>query len=217
MKFKMSEKSLFAVLLRSPWWWSFLIAAVLVLLARVFLPEAFRAVGMLSALPFAVLSIIAAWRQRDKPSPERVSRALTQLASMSWKQFLPIMEQAFVQQGFIVTPLNSNLADLQLEKSGRVTLVSCKRWKAATLGVEVLRDLKAMQVSEEASYAACISLSLPTGVALKFAKENAIQLICQDELASLCLKVMKDERASYPPLKRLQIVFKAPSKTTKPA
>ena len=190
MKFKMSDKSLFAILLRSPWWYSFLIAAVLLLLARVFLPEAFRAVGMLSSIPFAILGVIAAWRQRDKPSPERVSMALDQLAQMSWKQFLPIMEQAFVQQGFTVTQLNSNAADLQLEKLGRVTLVSCKRWKAATLGVEVLRDLKAMQISQEASYAACISLSLPTGVALKFAKENAIQLICQDELASLCLKVM---------------------------
>ena len=190
MKFKMSEKSLFAILLRSPWWYSFLIAAVLLLLARVFLPEAFRAVGMLSSIPFAILGVIAAWRQRDKPSPERVSMALDQLAQMPWKQFLPIMEQAFVQQGFTVTQLNSNAADLQLEKLGRVTLVSCKRWKAATLGVEVLRDLKAMQVSQEASYSACISLSLPTGVALKFAKENAIQLICQDELASLCLKVM---------------------------
>ena len=190
MKFKMSDKSLFAILLRSPWWYSFLIAAVLLLLARVFLPEAFRAVGMLSSIPFAILGVIAAWRQRDKPSPERVSMALDQLAQMPWKQFLPIMEQACVQQGFTVSQLNSNAADLQLEKLGRVTLVSCKRWKAATLGVEVLRDLKAMQVSQEASYSACISLSLPTGVALKFAKENAIQLICQDELASLCLKVM---------------------------
>jgi len=186
----MSDKSLFAILLRSSWWYSFLIAAVLLLLARVFLPEAFRAVGMLSSIPFAILGVIAAWRQRDKPSPERVSMALDQLAQMPWKQFLPIMEQAFVQQGFTVSQLNSNAADLQLEKLGRVTLVSCKRWKAATLGVEVLRDLKAMQVSQEASYSACISLSLPTGVALKFAKENAIQLICQDELASLCLKVM---------------------------
>ena len=192
MKLKMSEKSLFAILLRSPWWWSFLIAVVMMLLARVFLPEAFRAVGMLSALPFAVLGIIAAWRQRDKPSPERVSLALTYLADMSWKQFLPIMEQAFVEQGFSVMPLNSSAADLQLEKSGKVTLVSCKRWKAATLGVEVLRDLKALQVSQDAAYAACVSLSLPTGVALKFAKTNAVQLICQDELASLCLKVMKD-------------------------
>ncbi len=190
MNFKMSDKSLFAILLRSPWWYSFLIAAVLLLLARVFLPEAIRAVGMLSSIPFAILAVVAAWRQRDKPSPERVSMALDQLAQMPWKQFLPIMEQAFVQQGFTVTQLNSNAADLQLEKLGRVTLVSCKRWKAATLGVEVLRDLKAMQVSQEASYSACISLSLPTGVALKFAKENAIQLICQDELASLCLKVM---------------------------
>ena len=192
MKLKMSEKSLFAILLRSPWWWSFLIAAVLVLLARVFLPEAFRAVGMLSALPFAVLAIIAAWRQRDKPSPERVTLALTNLANMSWKQFLPIMEQAFAEQGFRVTQLNSSAADLQLEKSGKVTLVSCKRWKAATLGVEVLRDLKALQVSQDAAYAACVRLSLPTGVALKFANANAVQLICQDELASLCLKVMKD-------------------------
>ena len=188
----MSEKSLFAILLRSPWWWSFLIAAVMLLLARVFLPEAFRAVGMLSALPFGVLGVLAAWRQRDKPSPERVSQALTELANMSWKEFLPIMEQAFAQQGFSVTQLNSSAADLQLEKAGMITLVSCKRWKAATLGVEVLRDLKELQVSQDASYAACISLSLPTGVALKFAKTNGVQLICQDELASLCLKVMKD-------------------------
>lgn len=191
MKFKMSEKSLFAILLRSPWWYSFLIAAILMLLARVFLPEAYRAVGMLSAFPFAIIGMMAAWRQRDKPSPERILQALSSLEKMSWKEFLPLMEQAFAQQGFIVTRLNSNSADLQLEKLGKTTLVSCKRWKAATLGVDVLRDLKALQVSQDATYAACISLSLPTGVALKFAKDNAVQLICQDDLAGFCLKVMK--------------------------
>lgn len=134
MKFKMAEKSLFAILLRSPWWLSFLIAAVMMLLARVFLPEAFRVIGMLSAVPFGVLGIIAAWRQRDKPSPESLSLALTNLANMSWKQFLPLMEKAFTQQGFSVQQLNTGPADLQLEKLGKITLVSCKRWKAATLG-----------------------------------------------------------------------------------
>ena len=191
MKFKMSEKSLFAILLRSPWWYSFLIAAILMLLARVFLPEGYRAVGMLSAFPFAIIGMMAAWRQRDKPSPERILQALSSLEKMSWKEFLPLMEQAFAQQGFIVTRFNSNSADLQLEKLGKTTLVSCKRWKAATLGVDVLRDLKALQASQDATYAACISLSLPTGVALKFAKDNAVQLICQDDLAGFCLKVMK--------------------------
>jgi restriction system protein len=194
MKFKMSDKSLFAILLRSPWWYSFLIAALLTLLARVFLPEAYVAVGMLSAFPFAIIGIMAAWRQRDKPSPESISLALSTLEKMSWKEFSSLMAQAFAQQGFNVVRLDSNSADLQLEKFGKTTLVSCKRWKAATLGVEVLKDLKALQTSQDATYAACISLSLPTGVALKFAKDNAIQLICQDDLAAFCLKALNKEK-----------------------
>ncbi len=194
MKFKMSDKSLFAILLRSPWWYSFLIAALLTLLARVFLPEAYVAVGMLSAFPFAIIGIMAAWRQRDKPSPESISQALSTLEKMSWKEFSSLMAQAFALQGFSVVRLDSTSADLQLEKFGKTTLVSCKRWKAATLGVEVLKDLKALQTSQDATYAACISLSLPTGVALKFAKDNAIQLICQDDLAALCLKALNTEK-----------------------
>ena len=194
MKFKMSDKSLFAILLRSPWWYSFLIASLLTLLARVFLPEAYVAVGMLSAFPFAIIGIMAAWRQRDKPSPESISQALSTLEKMSWKEFSSLMAQAFAMQGFNVVRLDSTSADLQLEKFGKTTLVSCKRWKAATLGVEVLKDLKALQTSQDATYAACISLSLPTGVALKFAKDNAIQLICQDDLDALCLNALNTER-----------------------
>jgi len=194
MKFKMSDKSLFAILLRSPWWYSFLIAALLTLLARVFLPEAYVAVGMLSAFPFAIIGIMAAWRQRDKPSPESISLALSTLEKMSWREFSSLMAQAFALQGFNVVRLDLNSADLQLEKFGKTTLVSCKRWKAATLGVEVLKDLKALQTSQDATYAACISLSLPTGVALKFAKDNAIQLICQDDLAAFCLKALNTEK-----------------------
>ena len=194
MKFKMSDKSLFAILLRSPWWYSFLIVALLTLLARVFLPEAYVAVGMLSAFPFAIIGIMAAWRQRDKPSPESISQALSTLEKMSWKEFSSLMAKAFALQGFSVVRLDSTSADLQLEKFGKTTLVSCKRWKAATLGVEVLKDLKALQTSQDATYAACISLSLPTGVALKFAKDNAIQLICQDDLAAFCLKALNKEK-----------------------
>ena len=194
MKFKMSDKSLFAILLRSPWWYSFLIAALLTLLARVFLPEAYVAVGMLSAFPSAIIGIMPAWRQRDKPSPESISLALSTLEKMSWKEFSSLMAQAFALQGFSVVRLDSTSADLQLEKFGKTTLVSCKRWKAATLGVEVLKDLKALQTSQDATYAACISLSLPTGVALKFAKDNAIQLICQDDLAAFCLKALNKEK-----------------------
>lgn len=195
MKFKMSEKSLFAILLRAPWWVSFSIGVMLALLARVFLPENLRVVGMLSGLPFCVLSVFAAWKQRNKPSPESVAMALTHLANMSVKEFLPTIEKVFAKQGFVVSRLNLEAADLRLEKSGKTTLVSCKRWKAATLGVDVLRDLKALQMAQAVDHTACISLSLPTGAALQFSKENAVQLICQDALASLYLASMKDQGA----------------------
>jgi hypothetical protein len=58
VKFKMSEKSLFAVLLRSPWWISFLLVAVIALVAGALLPAEYAGVGMLGA--FLSLSS-AAW------------------------------------------------------------------------------------------------------------------------------------------------------------
>ena len=39
MKFKMAEKSLFAILLRSPWWISFVVVGVIVLAAGALLPK----------------------------------------------------------------------------------------------------------------------------------------------------------------------------------
>jgi restriction system protein len=39
MKLKMSKNSLFAILLRSPWWMSFGLVAAIALAARALLPE----------------------------------------------------------------------------------------------------------------------------------------------------------------------------------
>ena len=59
----MAKNSLFAVLLRSPWWVSAVIGLVLALLALALLPEQLRAVGAVSGLPFAVIGVMAARRQ----------------------------------------------------------------------------------------------------------------------------------------------------------
>jgi len=63
MKFKMAEKSLFAVLLRSPWWTSVGIALAIVVLDRVLLPSLYVPFGMVSGLPFLVIGGIASWRE----------------------------------------------------------------------------------------------------------------------------------------------------------
>ena len=58
MKFKMSQNSLFAILLRSPWWVSFVVMAVVATLAAALLPQAYVAVGVLGATPFFVIGLV---------------------------------------------------------------------------------------------------------------------------------------------------------------
>lgn len=191
MKFKMSEKSLFAILLRSPWWISFLIAAILMLLARIFVPSPFLLVALISILPFIILGVIAAWRQRHAPSAEKIDEIRNELSQMTWKQFLPEIEKVFKNQGFNVIRLNSGPADLKLEKLNKITLVSCKRWKASELGVEALRELKNLQSGKDFAYVAFISLNSPSKVGLQFAIDNSIQLIHDIELVSMFLSLRK--------------------------
>ena len=74
MKFKMAENSLFATLLRSPWWVSLFLAVAVGAVAAALLPASYRLVGALSGFPFAVIAVMAAWRRRGLPSTARVSR-----------------------------------------------------------------------------------------------------------------------------------------------
>ena len=60
MKWKMSDKSLFALLLRSPWWISIAVFAGFALLARALLPPAYVWAGLFGGLPFLVIGVIAA-------------------------------------------------------------------------------------------------------------------------------------------------------------
>ncbi|HET9977582.1 MAG TPA: restriction endonuclease, partial [Burkholderiaceae bacterium] len=63
MKLKMAENSLFAVLLRSPWWVSTAIGVALGALGVALLPESWRVAAALSGFPFLVIGAMAAWRQ----------------------------------------------------------------------------------------------------------------------------------------------------------
>ena len=60
MKWKMSDRSLFAILLRSPWWMSFLLVAAISLASSALLPTEYKVVGALCSLPFAVIGAMAA-------------------------------------------------------------------------------------------------------------------------------------------------------------
>lgn len=185
MKFKMSEKSLFATLLRAPWWVSFLVMFAVALVAGALLPEAYKIAGMLGAFPFFVIGVMAVWRQRNAISPKRIQELVEQARGMGWRDFSVLVEEALRQQGFVVSRLNEGPADFQIEKNGRVTLVSAKRWKAATVGAEHLRELLAVRESRDAFSCTCMSLGVFSQAAIDLANDSPVQLLGSDHIAQL--------------------------------
>ena len=188
MKLKMSENSLYAVLLRSPWWISMLVVAGITLLSFALLPKPYVAFGVMGGLPFLVIAIMAARKQWHAPSATQVSEVLTQARAMSWRDFSALVEQTYLQQGHAVARLNSPSADFKVVKDGRATLVSCKRWKAANHGVEALRDLVAAKDAADAQLCAYLSLAPVSDTAQRFAKAQGVTLLSGDDLARLLLK-----------------------------
>ena len=186
MKFKMAEKSLFAVLLRSPWWISMVVAAVIALLAKAFGPAQYANGMALGGFPFVVIGLLALRRQWGVPSAAQVSAMLPRLVAMPWAEFSAALQAAYERQGYQVKPC-TGAADFELVQSGRTTLVLARRWKAANQGVQQLQDLVARRVAQDAS--ACVlvclePLSLP---AAKFAKTNAIAHLGASALAQLLM------------------------------
>ena len=184
MKLKMSEKSLFAILLRSPWWVSLLIVAAFVLVSGALLPAPYVAYGVMGGFPFLVIALIAAWRQRHAPSAARLAERLAQAGAMSWREFAPQVEQAYVRQGYTVMRLDGEAADFRLERRGQAWLVSGRRWKAANLGAQALRNL---QTACEQQGARGVYLSLgPVSQAAEYqAKAAGIELVCGQALGLL--------------------------------
>jgi restriction system protein len=191
MNFKMRENSVFAILLRSRWWVSALVAVVFITAAAALMPAQYAVFGMMGATPFVVIAGMVLWRNRHAPDPKLVDAALAQAASQPWRAFAAAMEKAFTAQGYAVTQLSGGAsnsgADFRLEKNERITLVSAKRYKAATHGAEPLRELSAAMVKTAAERGVYISLGEVTDQAASFAKEQGIELLSGQRLGALLM------------------------------
>jgi restriction system protein len=191
----MSDKSLFAVLLRSPWWISFAVAVAVGIAGYSLFPARFANVGAVSGLPFAVIGGIALWRQWGTPSPARVDAMLQALTAMSGRDFTSALEAAYQRDGFVVTRLTAGGADLSISKGGRTALVQCKRWKAASHGVEPLRELSAAMTERDANQGIYVAVNAWSDAARQYASKNSIRLLQGSELALLVKDVKPSVKA----------------------
>ncbi len=179
----MAKNSLFAVLLRSPWWVSFGVALALALLVAALVPDAYKAVGALSALPFFVISAIAAWRQAKLPNMAQVSATQQAVSAMGWAEFAKLLEQGFIRDGYTVQRAKGDAADFDIERQGRRMLVSARRWKTARTGLEALRALQSAREEIGVPDALYIGLGELTDNARPFAARHAIAIWGAAELA----------------------------------
>ena len=185
MKLKMAPNSMFAVLLRSPWWISFALVLVIALASRALLPEEFVPFGVMGGFPFLVIGIVAAQRQWRAPGAAQVARVQDRLGQMAWRDFSLILEQAYAGKGYQVSRIGAGVADLLLAKDGCSTLVACKRWKAANHGAEPLRGLAAARQERDASHCVYVSIHGVNEACRRAALESKVDLLSGIELVAL--------------------------------
>ncbi|MGC1443554.1 MAG: restriction endonuclease [Burkholderiaceae bacterium] len=185
MQFKMSEGSLFAVLLRSPWWYSALIAVVLIALSLAALGSQYLVFGLAAALPFVGISGMAAYRQAQRPSARDVDAIIESAMAMPARDLAARMSAAYEKIGYEVVAFKGSAADMDLTRGWRRILVCSKRFKAAKTGIEPLKALVDSGKSIEATGFAYLALGQISDNARQFARDNNIEIIDGEGLAAL--------------------------------
>lgn len=191
MKLTMARNSIFSILLRSPWWMSAAIAALLFAVAIAIATPASSAVLTFAALPFVAIAAIAAWKQRYLPSRVRIERTEAALQAMSWSTFAGVLEEGFRDDGCTVTRLNSGPCDFELRRKNRLAAVSAKRWKASRVGVQALRELAAAREARGAQEAIYVTTGEISAQAAEYARANDIQFLTASELARLLPRISR--------------------------
>lgn len=189
---KPASGSLFAILARSPFWVSLLIAGALFAVARNFLPDLLAAS---TTLPFLGIAAFAGWRQFKAPSPTRVTETLDRLRAMPWEQFAAVIAETFRREGYEVGAVESGVVNYELHKNGYTSLLSCKRWKIAQTGVVPLRELFEAMQAREARDCIYVATGNFTGTAQAFAREKGLRLLHGAELATLVGRVVREKKA----------------------
>jgi restriction system protein len=176
MKFKMAPNSLFAVLLRSPWWISVGIAVAFIGVAQALLPPDYRGPFSLGAFPFVVIGAIAFWRQWRAPSAGESQAILAAVQRMPWAAFRGLLQQGYQREGYTVECIEG-AADLLLQRDGATTLVAARRWKAAHHGEETVAALHAAADRRDASRCVYVALGELSPNAQRLARARQVELL----------------------------------------
>lgn len=184
MAFKMAQGSLFAVLLRSPWWYSVLIALAFIAVSLVILDGQYVILGIFGALPFFGIAGFTGYKQSQQPSQERILEVAQLAKKMPAAQIAEKIAQSYIDVRYDSEAFIGSAADLVLTRGNRTFLLCSKRLKVANTGIEPLKQLVAAGKNAEATGYLYVALGEISATARDYAKQNDIEIIQAIKLAA---------------------------------
>lgn len=183
MVFQFNKSSLFAVLMRSPWWYSVLIGLVFIALGSVILDGEYVVLGLFGALPFFGIAGFAGYKQFQQPSQNRVLEVAQQARKMSGKQIAEKIADSYLTERYESTLFKGDAAELELTRGRYKILLSSKKFKVGNTGIAPLEQLVAAGEIAEATGYLYVALGEISVAARSYAKQNDIELIQANRLA----------------------------------
>ena len=184
MVLKVAQGSLFAVLSRSPWWYSALIGTAFLGIAAIVASPQFSVLIGACGIPFFGIALYAGYRQSKQPSRQRILDVANEARGLSAAQIAAKIADGYAQYHYDSAPFKGKAAELELSHGYRKVLVATKRFKAANTGVEPLRQLVDAGKQHEATGYVYVTLGEVSDAAHEYATAHDIELIQADRLAA---------------------------------
>lgn len=210
-----NNKSILNLLVEAPWWVSVTFSGVSYIVLKFIVPainiqqdltHAFI-YGLVKALPMlapiiaivllipAPVSLFNSMRKRrlfDK------QESIDTVRNLNWKEFEELVGEAYRRQGYTVFE-NSGAGpdggiDLTLKKDGELIIVQCKRWRNVKVGVDKVRELYGVQVSNNANRSILMTSGFFTQEAQNFAADKSIDMVDGSQLLELIKNIQHNYR-----------------------
>jgi restriction system protein len=184
MAFTMAKSSLFAVLLRSPWWYSVLVGLVFLGGSLIFGEGKYLVLGIFGALPFLGIAGYAGYKQSQLPSHKRVPEVAQKARKMPAAEIAGNIADRYIEKRYDSAAFKGNAADLELTRGHQKILLCSKRFKVANTGIEPLKQLVAAGENNEATGYLYVALGEISTSAREYARQNNIEFIQAARLAA---------------------------------
>lgn len=196
------KRTLVDELLSMPWWFNLILAAIVYVTLKYWLPNndfntstfkglsnAFSSMAGVIAMLFVLFACVSALNSWRKGELIKRHSGVTSSQNLTWREFEYLVSEAFRRQGYQVSE-NPGAGpdggiDLILKKNNDTVFVQCKHWQSRNVGVGVIRELLGVITAERASSGIVVCSGEFTAEARVFAEANNIELINGAKLYNL--------------------------------